>query len=141
MTEIQSRSTTQNRREMKTLGFDHYNLCAPRDLLERLRLFYTETIGLTAGYRPPFESFGYWLYAGDKAVLHLSESAQGSSAPSGQTTFNHAAFNCTGLQEFKERLAEAGIEYRTARVPELDRIQLFFSDPAGNGVELSFPDR
>ena len=59
---------------MKTLGLDHYNLCAPRDLIERLRLFYTETIGLTVGYRPPFGSFGYWLYAGGNAVLHLSES-------------------------------------------------------------------
>jgi len=125
---------------MKTLGLDHYNLCAPRDLLERLRLFYTEAIGLTVGYRPPFGSLGYWLYAGDKAVLHLSESSQESVAPSGQTTFNHAAFNCTDLHAFRQRLTESGIEYRTARVPELDRIQLFFNDPAGNGVELSFPD-
>ncbi len=125
---------------MKTLGLDHYNLCAPRDLLERLRLFYTETIGLTVGYRPPFGSFGYWLYAGDNAVLHLSESSQENAAPSGQTTFNHAAFNCTDLHAFRQRLSESGIEFRTARVPELDCIQLFFSDPAGNGVELSFPD-
>ena len=124
---------------MTTLALDHYNLAAPRKLLEQLRIFYTETIVLTEGYRPPFESFGYWLYAGDKAVLHLSESSAEGAEPSGETTFNHAAFSCTGLQEFRERLAESGIEYRTARVPELDRIQLFFDDPAGNGVELSFP--
>ena len=125
---------------MKTLGFDHYNLCAPRDLLDRLRQFYTETVGLSEGYRPPFESFGYWLYAGENAVLHLSESSQDGPPPSGHRSFNHAAFLCTGLQECRQRLEDAGIKYRTGRVPELDRIQLFFSDPAGNGVELSFPD-
>jgi hypothetical protein len=46
---------------MKILVFDHYNLCAPREFLERLRLFYTEAVGLTVGYRPRFQKFGYWL--------------------------------------------------------------------------------
>ena len=61
---------------MSVIGFDHYNLCGPRELLESLRVFYTEVVGLTDGYRPPFETFGFWLYAGEHAVLHLSESAQ-----------------------------------------------------------------
>ena len=125
---------------MKILELDHYNLRAPRDLLERLHIFYTGTVGLTAGYRPRFQKFGYWLYAGDHAVLHLSESSQDSSVPPGQTSFNHAAFNCTGLQEYQQRLSQLGVEYTTARISELKRVQLFFSDPAGNGVELNFPD-
>lgn len=54
---------------MKILELDHYNLSAPRELLERLRVFYTETVGLTVGYRPSFQKFGYWLYAGDHAVF------------------------------------------------------------------------
>jgi len=125
---------------MKILEFDHYNLCAPRELLERLRLFYTETVGLSDGYRPRFQKFGYWLYAGDHAVLHLSESSQDDFMSPCQTSFNHAAFNCSGLQECQERLSKLGVEYTTARIPELKRVQLFFSDPAGNGVELNFPD-
>ena len=125
---------------MKILEFDHYNLCAPRELLESLRLFYTETVGLTVGYRPRFQKFGYWLYAGDHAVLHLTESSQDNLMSSGQTSFNHAAFNCSGLQEFQQRLSELGVQYTTAHVPDLKRVQLFFSDPAGNGVELNFPE-
>ncbi|MBU2676699.1 MAG: VOC family protein [Gammaproteobacteria bacterium] len=125
---------------MKIIELDHYNLRAPRELLERLRLFYTETVGLSVGYRPRFQKFGYWLYAGDHAVLHLSESSQDNVMPTDQTSFNHAAFNCSGLEEFQQRLSKLGVEYSTARVPELKRVQLFFSDPAGNGVELSFPD-
>jgi catechol-2,3-dioxygenase len=125
---------------MKTLELDHYNLSAPRDVLEKLRLFYTETVGLTVGYRPRFQTFGYWLYAGDHAALHLTESAQEVLTPSGEPSFNHAAFNCSGLQKFQQRLSQQGIEYTAARVTELRRIQLFISDPAGNGVELNFPD-
>ena len=125
---------------MNVFGFDHYNLCAPRELLESLRLFYTEVVGLTDGYRPPLKTFGYWLYAGEHAVLHLSESAQNGVPPlSGEPSFNHAAFSCSGLQDFEKKLAQYGIDYTTARVPEVERMQIFFSDPAGNGVELNFP--
>lgn len=125
---------------MKILEFDHYNLCAPRELLERLRSFYTDTVGLTVGYRPRFKKFGYWLYVDDHAVLHLSESSQDIVTPSDQSSFNHVAFNCSGLQAFQQRLSELGVEYTTARIPERKRVQLFLSDPAGNGVELNFPD-
>jgi catechol-2,3-dioxygenase len=124
---------------MSVIGFDHYNLCGPRELLEQLRVFYTDVVGLTDGYRPPFETLGYWLYAGEHAVLHLSEATQNSTAPpSGDPSFNHAAFRCSGLQNFEKKLAQKGIDYTTACVPDVEIVQLFFSDPAGNGVELSF---
>jgi catechol-2,3-dioxygenase len=126
---------------MSVIGFDHYNLCAPRELLESLRLFYTEVVGLTDGYRPPFETFGFWLYAGEHAVLHLSEATQNDvPALSGESSFNHAAFSCSGLRDIEKKLAQNGIEYTTARVPDTKIVQIFLSDPAGNGVELSFAD-
>jgi catechol-2,3-dioxygenase len=126
---------------MKVLSFSHYNLRAPRELLEALRDFYTEVVGLKVGKRPPFMSFGYWLYAGDQAVLHLSE-ARGAETRSieATTTFDHAAFNCSGRREFESRLARRGINYEIAQVPQTGQVQLFFDDPAGNGVELTFTD-
>ena len=74
------------------------------------------------------------------AVLHLSESLQDRSTTFGHTSFDHAAFDCSGLQEFQQRLSQLGVEYTSARVTELKRVQLFLSEPAGNGVELNFPD-
>jgi hypothetical protein len=53
-------------------------------------------------------------------------------------TFDHASFACTNREEFERRLAKRDIEYRVARVPLTGQVQLFFRDPAGNGVELSF---
>lgn len=124
---------------MPVAGFDHYNLRASRPVLEELRAFYCDVVGLTVGDRPPFRRFGYWLYAGDKPVLHLSEAdAAETRSRTAVTTFAHAAFNCTDRASFERRLRERGIAYRTAAVPQLSIAQLFFHDPAGNGVELQF---
>jgi len=127
--------------ELKVLSLNHYNLRAPRELLDRLRAFYVEVVGLEVGYRPPFMTYGYWLYAGDEAVLHLSEGSGGAtSAVDAPTNFDHAAFNCSGRREFETKLARVSIKYDVACVPQTRQIQLFLKDPAGNGVELNFTD-
>jgi catechol-2,3-dioxygenase len=121
------------------LGFAHYNLRAPRPLLEELRQFYTELVGLTVGDRPPLGNFGYWLYAGGTDILHLSECAPGEERSLDvATTFDHAAFRCTDRVKVEQALAAAGVKYRAAQVPRTGQVQLFFKDPAGNGVELNF---
>ena len=108
-------------------------------MLDELRDFYRDVVGLTVGERPPFRRFGYWLYTGERAVLHLSLTDDGEErSGTAVNTFSHAAFNCTGRAEFERRLKSRGIPYRTAQVPLLNLAQLFFHDPAGNGVELQF---
>jgi catechol-2,3-dioxygenase len=124
---------------MPTLGFAHFNLRAPLPVLEELRAFYSEVVGLRVGERPPFRSFGYWLYAGDHDVLHLSEAGpEEDRSHRGGTSFDHVAFRCSGRADFEHRLVQCGIHYELAQVPQTGQSQLFFSDPAGNGVELNF---
>ena len=124
---------------MPITGIHHYNLRASQGLLDELRIFYTSAVGLESGYRPPFKNFGYWLYAATEAVLHLSEAAEHESRQRDvKGTFDHVAFSCTGLAGFEARLQEHGIPYTRGEVPLTETIQLFFSDPAGNGVELNF---
>ena len=118
----------------------HVNLRAPAETIERLRRFYIDVIGLREGARPVFRSgsHGYWLYANDRAVLHLTIARNGgaNSQPSG--VFNHLAFDCDDLDATRARLEQAGIHYETDVVEELHQTQLFLSDPAGMGVELTF---
>lgn len=126
---------------MTVQGFSHYNLRAPRPLLDELRDFYVGVVGLEAGPRPPLRSFGYWLYAGGEAVLHLSEAApEESRRATGDTTFDHAAFRCTDRLGCERRLTAHGIAFERSEVPQTGQRQLFFTDPAGNGVELNFDD-
>jgi len=120
-------------------GFAHYNLRAPRPLLEELRKFYTEVVGLSVGDRPPFGNFGYWLYASGTDVLHLSECSPGEERAVGvATTFDHVAFRCSDRAGVERTLAASGVKFEMAQVPRAGQVQLFFRDPAGNGVELNF---
>jgi catechol-2,3-dioxygenase len=124
---------------MSVGSLDHINLRAPRELLDQLRDFYCDVVGLTLGSRPPFSNYGYWLYAGERAVVHLSLAKEGEIPGADvQSSFAHAAFACSGRTAYEQRLAEFGVQYEVAVVPESGITQLFFQDPAGNGVELSF---
>jgi catechol-2,3-dioxygenase len=127
---------------MATLGLNHINLRAQPELLEKLRTFYCEAVGLTVGLRPAFKSIGYWLYAGENAVLHLSQITPDEAQPvSALTTFSHVAFSCTDVVAFEQRLIQLGLQYRISQVPLTSQVQIFLKDPAGNGVELNFGEQ
>lgn len=107
--------------------------------------FYCDYLGLAIGPRPLLNSVGYWLYAGEQAVLHLSETRAGEVRQSAlQTSFDHVAFTCTDMPLMLARLEQGGIAYRQAEVPAghgfSRQYQVFFRDPAGNGIELNFSE-
>jgi catechol 2,3-dioxygenase-like lactoylglutathione lyase family enzyme len=103
---------------MPVTGFNHFNLRASRPILDVLRDFYITVVGLELGYRPPFKSFGYWLYVGSRELLHLTEAAPDEHRPLNvRNTFDHMALSCTGLVAFEKRLRECGVEYTKDEVP------------------------
>jgi catechol-2,3-dioxygenase len=121
------------------LGFNHYNLRAEPSMMELLKVFYRDVVGLAVGERPKLSSFGYWLYIGKKDVLHLSEAKPEEGRQENlATTFDHVAFTATDYVGTIERLDQLGVEYRTREIESAGQKQIFFSDPAGNGVELNF---
>ena len=58
---------------MGVLAFNHFNIRAPKPVLEDVKNFYLDVIGLTEGFRPDVPIHGYWLYLEDLPVLHLME--------------------------------------------------------------------
>ena len=120
-------------------GLAHYNIRADRRLLEALRDFYVAVVGLRPGPRP-LTSFGYWLYAGARDVLHLSEAVANDPRRIGSDlTFDHVAFECGNWPEFRSRLEQHAVAFTERSDPGNGRRQVFFRDPAGNGIELAFP--
>ncbi|HEX9195340.1 MAG TPA: VOC family protein [Azonexus sp.] len=106
--------------------------------MEILRDFYVAVVGLQPGPRP-LRSAGYWLYAGKRDVLHLSEDIDGGMRRIGSDlTFDHVAFECENWLEFKNRLERHAVAFTERCAPGGPR-QVFFRDPAGNGIELAFP--
>ena len=121
---------------MSVHKLDHVNIAGPAELIARCRDFYVDAIGLTEGFRPPFRRAGYWLYAGDAPLIHLTVSAEDAPGPTG--AFNHFALQCDDLEQMLARLQQRGVAYEITSVPGADVTQLFVRDPAGVGVELSF---
>lgn len=124
---------------MPTRGLNHINLRAHRDLLDALKDFYCDVIGLEVGARPPFPRFGYWLYAGRHPVVHLSEAAADEVFSTDvSTAFDHVAFTCEDSAGFEALLRGRDITYSKVIVPGTKQVQLFLRDPASNKVELNF---
>jgi catechol 2,3-dioxygenase-like lactoylglutathione lyase family enzyme len=135
---------------MTVLALNHINLRAARPLMEKLRAFYVDIVGLQEGLRPAFQSFGYWLYAAGQPVVHLSESAPApggteleelghtAGTRSNHTSYDHVAFTCSGRAATEARLRQHNVPYRVDHVPMTGQVQIFLQDPAGNGVELNF---
>jgi len=118
---------------------DHINIAAPFELLEQVRDFYCTVLDLKDGTRPQFSRRGFWLYSGEKPLVHLTERA-GRQAAERAGCLDHVAFRASGLEAMKARLASAGVEYRSGFIAEFNMTQLFFKDPAGTGLEVNFPD-
>ncbi len=123
---------------MPIAGIAHYNFRLNRQRMEEVKAFYENIVGLQVGPRP-LSSFGYWLYAGTRDVLHLSEeSADDPRRAGSDLTFDHVALEASDRAAYLHQLRAAGIPFRESAVPGSGRPQLFFRDPVGNGVELIF---
>lgn len=134
---------------------DHYSI---RTLdVEASRRFYTDVMGFEAGFRPPFNFPGLWLYNGAPypascGVVHivgvdlndpqglkdyLGDRELGSL--NGTGTVDHMAFAATGLADMRARLKRHGIAYRERTIPSLGLHQLFLEDPSSVTIELNYP--
>jgi catechol 2,3-dioxygenase-like lactoylglutathione lyase family enzyme len=126
---------------METVGLSHFNITAPYELLEKVRDFYVEVLGLVVGERPGFLRKGFWLYSGSEPIVHLTACDPDDAravGESGPCFFDHIAFSCKGLSRFIERLNQLNIPFEVAEVSSLGQVQLFVRDPARVGVELNF---
>ena len=115
----------------------HINIKAPKKLLEQEKNFFCEVLGLREGNRPNFSSNGYWLYTGEEAIVHLSES-EAHFQNEKQGFFDHVAFQTTNLNKFIQVLEDREINYSTVYLPEINMTQVFFKTPLNTGIEVNF---
>ena len=134
---------------------DHYSIRTPE--VEASRRFYTEVMGFSVGFRPPFQFPGIWLYNGAQypettGVVHIigidPNDPQGLkdylgdrdvTSLQGTGTVDHMAFVATGLADMRARLQNHRIAFRERTVPALGIHQVFFEDPSGVTLELNYP--
>lgn len=124
---------------MAIVGLNHFNIMGSRSLIDEVRDFYIDVIGLTEGRRPDFDFDGHWLYAGEAPILHLMVSKEAGKA-AGESTgpLDHIALTAADLAAVEARLTKLGRAYKKKVIPEFNVTQLFLHDPIGLGVELNF---
>ena len=109
--------------------------------------------GRSASREGPHPDFGfpvYWLYIGERDVLHMTRGGrkadegrkrylgQESEAVRGSGVIDHVAFRATGLEATIAHLNKGGIAFKERRVDDQALYQLFLIDPNGVKVELNF---
>jgi catechol 2,3-dioxygenase-like lactoylglutathione lyase family enzyme len=121
---------------MRATGFNHVSVHA-RDLQESVR-FYTEVLGMET---IPTYNFAFpvqYLRLGD-LQLHLFQ--RETDAPS----FHHIGINVDDFEEAYTRAKELGILERDSFFEDMyelpdGSVQMYLRDPAGNLVEIDWPD-
>lgn len=94
---------------------------------------------MQAGSRPKAIQHipGFWLYAGDKPILHLIATNRLGQDPQSEA-WDHVAFRLKGYHKFRARLENLGIYYSPMDLPELSERRLFFKTPEDLLVETVF---
>src|SRR5215475_91883 len=91
------------------LAFMEHFLIQSEDI-EATKNWYVDVLGMTVGPCPDFKFPVYWLYVGERDVLHLTQGGarvsqnrktyvgQESTATRGSGVIDHVAFRATGLE-------------------------------------------
>ncbi len=118
---------------MSIEGMNHFNVLT--DDVEATRRFYVDVIGLTEGERPPLGFPGTWLYAGGRAILHVSA----AKLPQDRAgVIDHMAFSATDLKGTVAKLDRLGVKHVLRQQVGTRIWQIFCHDPMGAKVELDF---
>ncbi len=125
---------------MAFLGVHHVNLgCRPKDI-PAIEKFYGSILGLNVGYRPQFPNEGLWLYMGEHPLIHVVVRFPDDwSGDEKRSSWDHVAFDVTGVDEYRRRLVGYGAPFDEQNVPGAG-FQMFVRDPVGNKIELNFPN-
>lgn len=127
---------------MSIQSINHINIAVPQPLMQRVRDFYVNALGLEDHPRNRGAMSGHWLYGGGQPLIHLMSPRDGAGEPqAGSAAIDHFALTCTDLEETKVRLDREGVSYREREAIGEGFVQLFVTDPAGIRVELNFLSR
>ena len=118
--------------------------------MEKTREWYVNVLGMRVGPNPDFKFPVFWLYLGDKDVVHVTEGGgkvsenrkryvgQESQATTGSGAIDHLAFRATGLRDMIAHLKALGIDFKQRQVDDQGLYQLFMFDPNGVKIELNY---
>ncbi len=133
---------------MKIRKLDHISIST--DCLEETKRFYCDLLGMEEGFRPQLKTTGYWLYAGEDALIHLVE--RGSGDPDGESTTrkkadtndiiesgmdDHIAMSVEDSSGLVQYMKDNDVAYWDRLLADRGLYQVFIRDPNGVILELN----
>lgn len=115
-------------------GMNHFTVLT--DDVAKTVHFYGTVLGLVPGERPNLDFPGAWLYAQDRAILHIVGGRPAEALKPG--VIDHIAFSARGLASTLQTLTACHVEHVCRRQAGSGVWQVFFFDPNGARVELDF---
>lgn len=118
--------------------------------IEKMILFFEQTLGLEHGYRPSFNFPGAWLWGDDRPLIHLSEISpvdkeqtdylgnQKGASEMSTGTIDHIAFSGSDYPGLIERLKHYKMDYFERTLPLTGEYQVFVEGPEGLRIEIQF---
>src|SRR4030088_415925 len=118
--------------------------------LEKTKDWFVDVLGMRVGPAPDFKFPVYWLYLGDRDVLHITTGGknvsenrkkyvgQQSDVSSGTGVIDHVGFCTNGLHEMIEHLTKNKISFTERQVNDQGLKQLSLLDPNALKIELNF---
>ena len=141
---------------MKINKLDHVSIGT--DCLEETRAFFCDLLGLEVGKRPALKSVGYWLYAGDDAIVHLVEKGSNDSEDAAYEAGkekpkewdkaeandmvetgmdDHIALSVEKSADLVQYMRDNSISYWDRLLADRPLYQVFVRDPNGVILELN----
>ena len=120
------------------------------DDMEATRDWYVRVLGMRVGPSPDFKFPVFWLYLGDRDVVHVTQGGkdvsenrkryvgQQSTDVRGTGVVDHIAFRATGLAQTVAHLKSLRVDFRSRRVSDQGLYQIFLMDPNDVKIELNF---
>ncbi|MFT2110392.1 hypothetical protein [Marinomonas sp. 2405UD68-3] len=119
---------------------DHINISAPTDIIDQEKAFLIDIFDLIDGEKSSTAQAGYWLYHGDRALVHLTFSDR--HAPLEKPRYlDHVAFRLTNFDGFIQKLVDRHLEHTVYLTPETGERQIFFHTPSGIRLEANFAQK
>jgi catechol 2,3-dioxygenase-like lactoylglutathione lyase family enzyme len=118
---------------MKVTRFHHVSVNANGTPVDELVAFYRDVLGLADLARPDIPGVsGHWHAVGDQELHLVGAPARGHGV---DPTGHHYCVAVTDLGGAVAELEERGIAYERAVQGE-STVQIWFTDPAGNTIEI-----
>ena len=120
------------------IKFDHISLSAKNP--EKMRDFLVALLDVKVGTRAKLSFDGYFLFAGDKDVIHIFGQSQpgkhNATEETEQNIVHHISFFSDNYKDVMDRISSLDLHYSIKQASDSSKVQIFVRAPENLMIEI-----